>query len=229
MPKYHLDTIFDPVHTHPDDAHSILMRLIPARSRVLELGCATGYLSGYMEQVLGCRVTGLEYDADSIAIARTRCQEVYQADLDAEDALRPAQASAPYDVLLASAVLEHLKYPERLLREAQALLKPGARVIVSLPNVAHWSMRWRLLCGRFDYTDYGILDRTHLHFYTVSTGRTLLEGQGYPVAQLLIAGSGLQNMLNAWARKANRPMPGPILPGLLGYELIYVARVPGGG
>lgn len=224
MPKYHLDTIFDPARAHPDDAHSILMRLIPARSRVLELGCATGYLSGYMEQALGCRVTGLEYDADSVAIARTRCQEVHQADLDAEDALHPAQASGPYDVLLAAAVLEHLKYPQRLLHDAKALLKPDARVIVSLPNIAHWGVRLRLLRGTFDYADYGIMDRTHLHFYTVSTGRTLLEEQGYRVEQMLIAGSGLQNVLNGIARRANRPLPKPILPGLLGYELIYVGR-----
>jgi methionine biosynthesis protein MetW len=222
MPKYHLDTIFDPARAHPDDAHSILMRLIPARSRVLELGCATGYLSGYMEQALGCRVTGLEYDADSVAIARTRCQEVHQVDLDAEDALHPVQASGPYDVLLAAAVLEHLKYPQRLLRDAKALLKPGARVIVSLPNIAHWGVRLR---GVFDYADYGIMDRTHLHFYTVSTGHALLAEQGYAVEQLLIAGSGLQNVLNGIARRTNRPLPKPILPGLLGYELIYVARM----
>ena len=222
MPKYHLDTIFDPARAHADDAHSILMRLIPPGSRVLELGCATGYLSGYMEQALGCRVTGLEYDADSVEIARTRCQEVHKADLDAENALQPAQASGPYDVLLAAAVLEHLKYPERLLRDAHVLLKPGARVIVSLPNIAHWGVRLRLLHGVFDYADYGIMDRTHLHFYTVSTGRALLVEQGYAVEQMLIAGSGLQNVLNGMARRGNRPLPGPILPGLLGYELIYV-------
>jgi methionine biosynthesis protein MetW len=224
MPKYHLNTVFDPANAHPDDAHSILMRLIPAGSRVLELGCASGYLSGYMEQALGCRVTGLEYDAESVGIAHTRCQEVHQADLDAENALQPAQASAPYDVLLAAAVLEHLKYPERLLREARALLKPDARLIVSLPNVAHWSVRLRLLQGNFHYTDYGIMDRTHLRFYTVSTGRALLEEQGYHVEQFLIAGSGLQNVLNGMARGLKFSPPGPIMPGLLGYELIYVAR-----
>lgn len=225
MPKYHLDSVFDPAKAHPDDAHSILMRQIPSGSRVLELGCATGYLSGYMEQVLGCRVTGLEYDAESVEIARTRCQEVHQVDLDAENALQPAQASAPYDVLLAAAVLEHLKYPERLLQEARPLLKPDARLIVSLPNVAHWGVRVRLLLGQFDYADYGIMDRTHLHFYTLATGHALLNKQGYRVEKLLVAGSGLQNALNLLARRAGRPLPGPVLPSLLGYELIYTAYI----
>ena len=223
MPKYDLDTVFNPDTAHPDDAHSILMRLIPPNSQVLELGCATGYLSGYMEQALDCQVTGLEFDADSVAIAKTRCTAVHQVDLDAPDALKPAQSNGPYDVLLAAAVLEHLKYPERLLRMAHNFLKPGARVIVSLPNVAHWQVRLRLLLGQFDYEDYGIMDRTHLRMYTKKTGRKLLEDQEYTVEKLHIAGSGLQNLLNARARRSNRPLPAPLLPGLLAYELIYVA------
>ena len=225
MPKYHLDGVFDPARGHPDDAHSALLRLIPPNSRVLELGCATGYLSGYMERVLGCTVTGLEYDAESVEIARTRCHAVYQVDLDAEDALNPARDDAPYDVLLAAAVLEHLKHPDRVLRAARELLRPGAMVIVSLPNVAHWGVRLKLLRGRFDYSDYGVMDQTHLHFYTLRSGRALVEGQGYYVEKLVIAGSGLQNALNTLARRARRPLPGPLLPGLLTYEMIYLARL----
>ncbi|NWG16123.1 MAG: methyltransferase domain-containing protein [Chloroflexi bacterium] len=224
IPKYHLDSIFDPARAHPDDAHSVLMRLIPRESRVLELGCASGYLSGYMEQALGCRVTGLEADPAATAIAAQRCSEVHTVDLDAPDALEAARSSAPYDVLLAAAVLEHLKYPERLLQQARALLSPGARVIVSLPNIAYWRLRLMLLAGRFDYSDYGVMDRTHLRLYTARTGRALLEDQGYPVEALHIAGSGLQNAVHALARRFNRPLPAPILPGLLAYELIYIAR-----
>jgi methionine biosynthesis protein MetW len=226
-PKYHLDSIFDPARAHPDDAHSVLMRLIPRGSRVLELGCASGYLSGYMERGLGCRVTGMEYDADAVAIAKTRCSEAHQVDLDAVDALASAKASAPYDVLLAAAVLEHLKYPERLLTDARALLKTGARVIVSLPNIAYWRMRLNLLLGRFDYQDYGIMDRTHLRLYTLKTGSALLETQGYTVEQVLIAGSGVQNVINGIARRAGQATIPNILPGLMAYELIYVATYHG--
>ncbi len=223
-PKYHLNERFDPQRAHPDDAHSVLMRLIPPGSRVLELGCASGYLSGYMESSLGCRVTGLEADPAATAIARTRCSEVHTVDLDAPDALNAARSSAPYDVLLAAAVLEHLKYPERILEQAHDLLTPGARVIVSLPNVAHWRIRLNLLLGRFDYSDYGVMDRTHLRLYTVKTGRELLTGAGYTLDALHIAGSGLQNALNALARRSSRPLPPLVLPGMFGYELIYVAR-----
>jgi len=224
VPKYHLDAIFDPHRAHPDDAHSILMRLIPRGSRVLELGCASGYLSGYMERALACRVTGLEADPDAARIAAGRCSTVYTVDLDTPGALEVARAGAPYDVLLAAAVLEHLKYPGRVLRDAHTVLVPGARVIVSLPNVAHWSIRLRLMLGRFDYTDYGVMDRTHLHFYTLKTGRELLTAHGYRVERLHIAGSGLQNVFNSLARRLARPLPRPLLPGLLAYELIYEAR-----
>ncbi len=224
-PKYHLESIFDPAKAHPDDAHSILMRLIPQGAKVLELGCASGYLSGYMEQKLGCRVTGLEADPVATAIAAQRCSEVHTVDLDASDALDCAKASAPYDVLFAAAVLEHLKYPERLLTTARELLKPGATIIISLPNIAHWSIRLRLLMGRFDYEDYGVMDRTHLRLYTLKTGRALLENLGFPVEQTLIAGSAVQNALNGWARSSGRAAPPLILPNLFAYELIYVARV----
>jgi methionine biosynthesis protein MetW len=225
LPKYHLDAIFDPTQAHPDDAHSLLMGLIPRNSRVLELGCASGYLSGYMEQALGCRVTGLEFDPAATAIAATRCSEVYTVDLDMPDALNVARASAPYNVLLAAAVLEHIKQPERILQQAKMLLAPGARVIVSLPNIAHWRLRLDLLMGKFDYTDYGVMDRTHLRLYTARTGRELLASQGYTVDELVIAGSGLQNLLNSAARRFKRPLPKPILPGLFAYELIYAAHM----
>ncbi len=224
-PKYHLEGLFDPQQAQPDDAHSILMRLIPPNSRVLELGCASGYLGGYMEQQLGCRVTGLEFDAEAARIAATRMSEVHVVNLDADRALAVAQASAPYDLVLAAAVLEHLQHPDRVLDQIKSLLAPNGTLIVSLPNIAHWGVRLQLLLGRFDYSDYGIMDRTHVHFYTVRTGARLLEDQGFTVKALHIAGSGLQNMVNRLARANGRPLPQPIMPGLFAYELIYVAHM----
>lgn len=222
QPKYHLDQVFNPSKAHPYDAHSILMRLVPRGSKVLELGSASGYLSGYMEQVLGCRVTGLEADPTATAIAKTRCTEVYTADLDAPNALDVARASAPYDVLFAAAILEHLKQAETILQAAHSLLKPGAIIIVSLPNIAHWSIRLRLLRGQFEYEDYGVMDKTHVHLYTLKTGRELLEQTGYHVESIKIAGSGIQNVLNGLLGE-QAPL---IRPNLFAYELIYVARKP---
>lgn len=99
-------------------------------------------------------------------------------------------------------------------------------MIASLPNIAYWQYRLRLLLGQFDYVDYGVMDRTHLHLYTVKTGRALLEAQGYPVEALHIFGSGLQIALNKIARHQGRSLPRPVWPGLLGYELVFVGRRP---
>jgi methionine biosynthesis protein MetW len=225
QPKYHMgDGIFDPQRAHPDDAHTTLMRLIPNGSRVLELGCSSGYLSGYMQQALACSVTGLEFDPVATRIAQQRCSEVYTVDLDAPDALAQVKPNPPYDVLLAAAVLEHLKYPERLLQDVRAYLKPDARVIVSLPNIAHWTFRLKLLAGQFDYSDYGVMDKTHTHLYTLKTGRALLENNGYHVEAVYIAGSLLQNSMNKLARALKYPLPPLLLPGLFAYELIYIAK-----
>jgi methionine biosynthesis protein MetW len=221
-PKYDLDGLFDPARTNPNDAHSILMRLVPPKTRVLELGCSSGYLSGYLVREKNCYVTGFELDPAATRIAATRCQEVYTADLDNVASLEVAKG--PYDVLLAPAVLEHLKYPERVLEVVRSKLAPNAIVLVSVPNIAHWSSRLKLLRGSFDYTDYGLMDRTHVHFYTVQTGKALLENNGYRVEALYIGGSLVQNLLNSVARKFGKSIDKPIWPNLLGYELIYVAR-----
>jgi 2-polyprenyl-3-methyl-5-hydroxy-6-metoxy-1,4-benzoquinol methylase len=223
-PKYHLDGIFNPDASGYVNSHSIQMRLMPSDANVLELGCASGYMSGYMEQILGCRVTGLEWDEDAVAIAQEQASYVYQVDLDAPDALVSARDHAPFDVLYAANILEHLRFPEQVLQNAHALLKDDARIVVVLPNIANWQFRLKLLLGRFDYVDYGVMDRTHTRLYTVKTGRELLEQNGYSVESLHIAGSFIQNQLMLLQQRfkwQNIPL---ILPNLFGYELIYVAR-----
>jgi len=221
-PKYDLDGLFDPARSHPGDAHSILMRLIPPKTHVLELGCSSGYLSGYLVREKGCFVTGLDVEPMATKIAATRCNEVYTVDLDRAEVLDVVHGT--YDVLLAPAVLEHLKYPDNILTQARSKLTPKATVLISLPNIAHWSMRLNLLRGRFNYTDYGLMDRTHVHFYTVKTGRHLLENCGYKVERLYVAGSAVQNTVSSAARRLGKSFESPILPGLLGYELIYLAH-----
>src|SRR5437899_319183 len=121
-PKYDLDGIFDPRKANPNDAHSILARLVPARSRVLELGCSSGYLSGYLEKEKGCEVTGVDIDPVAVQIAAGRCHASYARDLDDPQAMDGIEGS--FDVLLAPAVLEHLKYPEKILLAAHKRLKP---------------------------------------------------------------------------------------------------------
>jgi len=86
-----------------------------------------------------------------------------------------------YSALIFADVLEHLQNPSELLRKVGSLMNEEATLIVSLPNVAFWTNRLGLLCGQWEYQDQGILDRTHLHFYTLQTARDLIQSAGFVI------------------------------------------------
>ncbi len=221
-PKYHLSDSFDPASAHPFDSHSIQARLIPSGSRVLELGCASGYMSSYLERAKGCTVIGLDSDPVAIDYARRRINHAFVADLEGDDPLKEAALYAPFDVLYAANVLEHIRSASTVLKVGRKLLKPGGIAVVALPNVAHWSIRLKLLKGEFRYTDYGIMDRTHVTFYTLSSARELLESAGFKITATYIAGSFLQNLVcSVWS---TAPL---ILPNLLAYEFILLGASQG--
>lgn len=141
---------------------------------VWDVGCASGFLHNFLPSA-NFRLIGIERDPDLVAQARQQYHEVYQADLTQDLAL-PLQP--PHAIVLAD-ILEHLPDPEAVLTNLlQHHAKPGTPVIISLPNVAHLYVRLSLLLGRFDYADRGILDRTHLRFFTLKTAQQLCVNCG---------------------------------------------------
>lgn len=152
------------VNLDSDNTHANVIRLVGQGRRVLELGPASGYMSEIL-RTRGCTVVGIELDARMAAQAEQFCEQVIVGDLDTLD-LEAELGEDCFDVIVAADVLEHLRDPLKLLRDLRAFLKPGGFFVVSLPNVAHASVRLALLEGRFDYQDLGLLDRTHLHFFT---------------------------------------------------------------
>jgi SAM-dependent methyltransferase len=163
-----------------DNAHAHQLGAVPPGSRVLELGCATGYLSRWLVEARGCRVVGVELDPVAAERARAFCERVVVGDLD-DPALLAGLAGEAFDVVLAGDVLEHLKDPARVLEAVARLLAPSGRVVATIPNVAHGDLRLALLAGRFEYRRLGLLDETHLRFFTHATVRALFEGAGYAV------------------------------------------------
>lgn len=163
-----------------DNAHAHQLRAVPPGARVLELGCATGYLSRYLKEERGCRVVGVELDPDAAERARAHCERVVVGDLDQLD-LAALLDEGSFDVILCGDVLEHLKAPGRVLAAARRLLAPRGRVVATIPNVAHGDLRLALLAGRFDYQRLGLLDETHLRFFTLTGVRALFEDAGYAV------------------------------------------------
>lgn len=167
-----------------DDPHSshsvILARLGDGRGRrALDVGAADGFLSERLT-ARGFSVTALERDPELAARCRGRCKEVVVADLEAA----PPLLSGPFDAIVYGDVLEHLSDPRAVLVALDRHLAPGGIVVVSVPNVAHLWVRLSLLLGRFDYAERGILDRTHLRFFTRRTLRALLREAGLRVEEL---------------------------------------------
>lgn len=161
---------------------TMMIDRVPQGARVLDVGCASGYLAGPLRELRACQlVDGIELNPVDAETARGACREVVVG--SAEEAATYARLRGPYDAILFGDVLEHLRAPEAALCAARPLLAPGGVVISSIPNVAHYSIRASLLEGNFNYADSGILDRTHLRFYTRDSMIALIESCGYDVVR----------------------------------------------
>ena len=145
-------------------------------SEVLEIGTTTGYLTSEMAK-LGCAVTGIELDAQMAEIARPYCRDMFVENIEEMDTTRLGH----YDAIIFGDVLEHLRNPRAVLEKLSGLLKPGGKILISIPNVANIWVRLNLLFGRFDYTRVGILDETHLRFFTLKTAKQLVVDSGLDV------------------------------------------------
>jgi 2-polyprenyl-3-methyl-5-hydroxy-6-metoxy-1,4-benzoquinol methylase len=165
-----------------DDRPPPLAAKVPEGSRVLDLGCSVGQLARHLVD-RGCTVVGVELDTAAAARAEQWCEAVHPADLDLVE-LAPLLGDDRFDAIVCADVIEHLRDPARLLREALPLLAPGGVLVATVPNIAHGSVRLALLTGRFEYADLGIMDRTHLRFFTRATLTELLRICGYRVRSI---------------------------------------------
>ncbi len=165
-----------------NSTHARVLRLVGEGTRVLELGCATGYMARALT-ARGCQVVGVEIDAEAAEAARAHCERVIVGDLDRLD-LQAELAGDSFDVVVAADVLEHLKDPVAVLGAVRPLLRPGGSVVASLPNVAHGSVRLALLTGRFEYRPKGLLDATHLRFFTLATLEALFGAADFAIGHL---------------------------------------------
>src|SRR6202011_4573954 len=174
------DTELDPEST--TDVRAVALRLVGANKRVLEFGCSTGRVTSELVE-RGCRVTGIEIDHESAERARRFADDVFVLDLD-YDEFEAKLSGQQWEVALLGDVLEHLRDPLRVLRAARQLLESQGTVVLSVPNVAHADVRLALLKGTFPYRPYGLLDQTHLRFFTRESITNLLADAGFVATEV---------------------------------------------
>lgn len=154
--------------------------------RLLDIGCgdgafAAGLIAERAEQGLDLEVWGIEQDPTAASRAMAHLHDVRCGDASALLADLPA---GHFDCVVMNDVIEHIAWPEPLLRDLPRLLAPGGHLVTSMPNVRHFPHLWNLVVhGDWEYRDEGILDRTHLRFYTRDSMRRLLERCGFRVVR----------------------------------------------
>ncbi|MGE5235495.1 MAG: class I SAM-dependent methyltransferase [Acidobacteriota bacterium] len=164
----------------PHSSHRTLVSWVgqdPAR--ILDVGAARGFLGELLGQV-GHTVVGIERDPEAARLAAPHYAALHVADAQHLGDI----PEAPFDVIVAGDVLEHLAEPLAALRDLVGMLAPGGRVIVTVPNVAFLAIRVGLACGRFDYRPRGILDGTHLRFFTWRSLHRLCVDAGLRVVRM---------------------------------------------
>lgn len=158
-------------------SHSLILKEFDVSGmgrRVLDIGCGQGHLARLLNE-RGYEVVGVDQNTGALGVAAQWCRQTIHGDIDTTLERLDGQKFAY--VLLAD-VLEHLRDPEEMLSRLMALLTDDGVLIVSVPNVAHLYVRLMLLFGRWNYSDRGILDRTHLRFFTRKSLRELLAKSG---------------------------------------------------
>jgi 2-polyprenyl-3-methyl-5-hydroxy-6-metoxy-1,4-benzoquinol methylase len=187
---------------YPDYANPELLEKIPLTARtILDVGCAQGALgAAYLRRNPLARVLGIDSDPAALLIARGRLTETICADV----AITPMPFINPngIDCIIYGDVLEHLADPWTLLAQHAEHLAPGGTVLVCMPNVEHWQLTRLLLTGGFDYQDTGLLDRTHLRWFTPRNMGDALVQAGLELADLAprpIETAGAERFVQAMA------------------------------
>ncbi len=212
--------------TSPSASHQTILGMLERdRQPVLDIGCGAGYLAEALA-VRGNRVVGV--DERRAPGVEGRVSEFLQVDLDRDPI---PWTGPPFSYVILGDVIEHLRDPARLLAQCHRLLADDGRLVVSVPNVAHWSVRLALLFGRFPYAAKGILDRSHLRFYTLGSVRAELEAAGFAVERVQTTTSPLEELFagrvatpmarlgTAFERLGNR-----LWTGLFAYQIVLRAR-----
>lgn len=162
---------------YKNDGNRPLMALLDGGvQQVLDVGCGAGDNAELVRsRIPGCQVHGVTHSTAEAELARLRMMSCSVWDIEGDI---PAEFSVMrFDAIIFSHVLEHMRNPDMVLRKFSRLLKNGGTVLIAVPNALSWAMRWRFLRGDFEYRSEGVLDDTHLRFFTYRTAEVYLLGK----------------------------------------------------
>jgi SAM-dependent methyltransferase len=185
--------------------------------RILDVGCGTGELGRAVKERQPAEVVGVTYS--EAGRAAESLDDVLEMDLNQFNGNNLGE----FDCIICSHVLEHLSWPEEVLRNLRPLLKPGGRIVVALPNIVVWRQRLRLLFGEFRYTDGGLMDRTHFRFFDWDSARKLVQDAGFQIVDAIADGGFPLARFLPGGSMLSRAALG-MSPGLFGWQFIIVGE-----
>ncbi len=202
-------------------------QLIPDGASILDMGCHTGQFGAVLKKK-ACRVTGVEIDVEAAERAKRVLDRVAVGDVENAATFQKLDGQQ-YDVILFLDVLEHCRHPAGVLNAARKVLKPDGFVVASIPNIANWSVRINLLFGKFDYEPTGLMDETHLRFYTIRTVANLFSAAGYAIDLMDHRYSVPVFRLRKTFGRVLANTLGHFFPGLFSYQMVIKAHPVGTG
>ncbi|AXS79203.1 bifunctional 2-polyprenyl-6-hydroxyphenol methylase/3-demethylubiquinol 3-O-methyltransferase UbiG [Dechloromonas sp. HYN0024] len=190
-----------PIHNahNPD-----LLRLIPSHSRkVIEIGCSSGALAQAFKNNANCDWFGIDIDPSYAEVASKHCDHAVAMDIETADS-KFYQEQADRDCWVFGDTLEHLKDPWKILGAIREVLPTNGSVVACIPNAQHWSIIAKLSTGEFRYEDSGLMDKTHLRWFTKKTIIDLFASTGFKIV------AGLPRVYDEPGRDRVLPMIGEI-------------------
>ncbi len=166
-----------------ESAGAKIVRWIPEGSRVLEIGAGPGSISRPLVELKSCTVTAIELDTEAVSILEGFCEAVYQLNLNDEKWVDALSDIEPFQFIIIADVLEHLITPHTTLQSVHKVLADDGTILVSLPHIAHASIYSCLLTNDFRYGEWGLLDRTHIHFFGIKNIDDLASNCGFSIAK----------------------------------------------
>lgn len=210
-------------------AQKIILSLVD-RGEVLEIGSSTGYMTKRFVKK-GCAVDVVEMDEMAVGKVTKIARQTFIGSVEDEKLQQGIRIK--YDFIVCADVLEHLVNPEKVLIFLQTRLKKMGQILISIPNVAFWNMRLELLKGRFEYQQSGLLDKTHLRFYTYHSFLKLLKICGFKILNIYPAEGKIPleytlrkiPFLGAALIELFKPMIMKAFPNLTYYHYVVKAKI----